>query len=128
MEKKFLSKALLTAITAMDWHTLSEQEVEKDWVRVIKTTWEGELKRVCEDAKLFSTQARRSQFQNLSFLFYQNNLHHPALAKRATTERQLPKIDKVWKERLHVGHSFIFNSSRGFILNSEAVSTTTEKT
>ena len=41
MEKKFLSKAQLTAITAMDWHTLSEQEVEKDWVRVIKPLGRG---------------------------------------------------------------------------------------
>ena len=48
--------------------------------------------------------------------------HHPTLATGATTERQFPEIDKIWKERSYVGHSFIFSSSRGLILNSEAVS------
>ena len=32
----FIKKAQLTVITAMDWQ--SEQEIEKDWVQVIKTT------------------------------------------------------------------------------------------
>ena len=61
-------------------------------------------------------QTRGVQTYSFEFLFPQNNPSPSCVCYTATKERQFPKIDKIWKERLDIGHSFIFSSSRGLIL------------
>ena len=87
MENKFYQKMQLKAITAMDWQ--SEQEIKKDWVRVINLGAGRWKKMVCDDARLFMTQTRG--IQTSFFLFPQNNPQPPPRLLHSYCRKAVPK-------------------------------------